>query len=819
MPASAGTTPSCARTLDSKPYVKARQRRAFTRIKRLFGTRKKETSMTDTPTTNAPEVEDDPIEVRKAKREALYAAGKQPYGERFDYDLHVDEIKAKYADLENGATLEDRIDIAGRIMAIRNQGKIMFMVLRERMGDIQLFCRVNALGDAAFAEMKDLDVGDWVGVSGVVMRTKRGELSIAVDSFKLLSKSIRPLPEKFHGITDKEMRYRQRYVDMVMNPDVKEVFVKRSKIISACRAYMNSQGYLEVETPILQETLGGANAKPFITHFNALNQECYLRIATELHLKRLLVGGMDRVYEIGRQFRNEGMDATHNPEFTSIEAYCAFSDVEGMKELAMGFIKAGLHAVSDTEKIMYQGNEIDLSGTWRSVSMADLVSEVIGEHVDIDTPVERFREILDAKHLEWHPEWGAGKLLFTLYDELCEETLMNPTFVCDYPVEVSPLAKRKPADPRLTDRFELVIAGHEYANAFTELNDPVDQESRFAAQVEAKAQGDDEAMEYDYDYIRALQYGMPPAGGIGIGIDRMIMLLTDQPAIRDVLLFPHMRPERNTNNPNRNSGADDADAEAASAEAADSVQDQKNADSVQDQKNADSVQGSEAFENAQEAGADSDPAISTLPAPAAGQPLDAGITREQAFALLTSHNSDAFHIKHAETLEALMRYYAEKYDPENIEFWAIVGLLHDVDWEEFPVAGQHTLRAVDMLAEAGANPLVARCIQTHASDSNPALPKPQAKMEKVLFACDELSGLIQAAVLMRPSKSVQDFSVKSLKKKYKDKKFAAGCDRENIAHGAQVNDMELDELFASVIEAMKATDPDKDVACASEANE
>ena len=732
------------------------------------------------------EIEDDPIEVRKAKREALYAAGEQPYGTRYDYDLHVDEIKAKYVDLADGETLEDRVKIAGRIMAIRNQGKIMFMVLRERMGDIQLFCRVNALGDDVFAQMKDLDVGDWIGAEGVIMRTKRGELSIAVDAYQLLSKSIRPLPEKFHGITDKETRYRQRYVDLVMNPDVKDVFVKRSKIISACRAYMNAQGYLEVETPILQETLGGANAKPFITHFNALDQECYLRIATELHLKRLLVGGMDRVYEIGRQFRNEGMDATHNPEFTSVEAYCAFSDVEGMKELAMGFIKAGLHAVSDTEKIMYQGNEIDLSGTWRSVSMADLVSEVIGEKVDIDTPVERYRQILDDKHLEWNEEWGAGKLMFTLYDELCESTLLNPTFVCDYPVEVSPLAKRKPADPRLTDRFELVIAGHEYANAFTELNDPVDQESRFITQVEAKAQGDDEAMEYDADYIRALQYGMPPAGGIGIGIDRMIMLLTDQPAIRDVLLFPHMRPERNTNNPNKKGTAEDAvNADAANAGVS---ADAPAADSNDENTPANPVAG--------------------VAAPTAGQKLEAGISRDMAHMLLTKHNSDSFHIKHGETLEALMRHYARKYDPDNVEFWGIVGLLHDVDWEEFPSVAAHTVKAAEMLLDAGANPIVARCIQTHNSDLNDALPKPEAKMEKVLFACDELSGLIQAAVLMRPSKSVQDFSVKSLKKKYKDKKFAAGCSRENIARGAEMNDMELDELFASVIDAMKAIEPD-----------
>jgi len=489
------------------------------------------------------EVEDDPRLVRLAKREALIAAGEEPYGRNFDCKNHVNELEQTYASLEDGETTEDEVQLAGRIMSIRRQGKIMFMGLREREGDIQLFCRINNLGEDAFEQMKDLDVGDWIGVVGCIMRTKRGQLSVAVNSFELLSKSIRPLPEKFHGLADKEIRYRQRYVDLIANPHVKEAFVKRSKIIEACRVFMSEQGYLEVETPILQELMGGANAKPFITHFNALDQECYLRIATELHLKRLLVGGMDRVYEIGRIFRNEGMDPTHNPEFTSMEAYCAFSDVEGMKRLAEGFIKAGCAAVCDSEVIEYQGQTIDLSGEWRSVTMAEIVSEVLGQELSIDTPVEELQAVLDAKGLEYEKDWTAGKLLFELYDELCEQTIVNPTFVCDYPVEVSPLAKRKADDERLTDRFELVIAGHEYANAFSELNDPVDQEKRFEAQMAAKAAGDDEAMDYDRDYIRALEYGMPPAGGIGIGVDRMVMLLTDQPSIRDVLLFPHMRPE------------------------------------------------------------------------------------------------------------------------------------------------------------------------------------------------------------------------------------------------------------------------------------
>ena len=290
-------------------------------------------------------------------------------------------------------------------------------------------------------------------------------------------------------------------------------------------------------------TLGGANARPFITHHNALDMDFYLRIATELHLKRLIVGGMDRVYEIGRQFRNEGMDQTHNPEFTTLEAYRAYSDIEGMKELAEGIFKAACHEICDSEQIVYQGTQVDLSGTWRSATMAELVSEVCGRELSIDSSLEELRAENDKHSLAWEPSWGAGKLLFNLYDELVEQTIVNPTFVCDYPVEVSPLAKRKPSDPRLTDRFELVICGHEYANAFTELNDPVDQESRFADQVAAKAAGDDEAMEYDQDYVRALEYGMPPTGGIGIGMDRMAMLLCDQPSIRDVLPFPHMRPE------------------------------------------------------------------------------------------------------------------------------------------------------------------------------------------------------------------------------------------------------------------------------------
>ncbi len=491
----------------------------------------------------APELLNDERALRLKRREEFMAEGTNPYPEHSEVRDYAADIEAKYADLADGEDTEDVVKIGGRIVAKRGQGKIMFVVVRDATADIQLFCRINDMTEADWELLGRLDVGDIINVEGVVVRTRRGQLSIAPRQIALLSKSVRPLPEKFHGLSDKETRYRQRYVDLIVNEDVRETFRKRSAIIAAFRRYMEEDGYMEVETPILQTIQGGATAKPFITHFNALNQECYLRIATELHLKRLLVGGFERVYEIGRIFRNEGMDLTHNPEFTTMEAYRAYSDLEGMKKLTEGVVKAANAAVNDSEQIVYQGQEIDLSGEWPSRSMSDIVSEVLGETVTIDTPVEVLAEHAKKHGIEVKPDWTSGKLIAELYDELGEDSIVNPTFVVDYPVEVSPLAKRHEDDPRLTHRFELVIAGHEYANAFSELNDPVDQAERFAKQMEEKAEGDDEAMEYDEDYVRALEYGMPPAGGMGIGIDRVVMLLTDSASIRDVLLFPHMRPE------------------------------------------------------------------------------------------------------------------------------------------------------------------------------------------------------------------------------------------------------------------------------------
>ncbi|MDR1184959.1 MAG: lysine--tRNA ligase [Coriobacteriales bacterium] len=486
---------------------------------------------------------DDPIEVRRAKRESLIARGEEPYARFYEPDAHVAEIEERYVDLGNGEATDDVVSVAGRIIAIRNQGKALFIVMRDATGDIQLFCRIDALGEEAFAQAKSLDVGDWVGVRGTVMRTRRGQLSVAPGRIELLTKALRPLPEKFHGLADKEMRYRQRYVDLIVNPEVREVFAKRFKIVAALRSGAVQRDFVEVETPMLHPIVGGATAKPFITHHNTLGRDFYLRVAPELHLKRLLVGGFERVFEINRSFRNEGMDPHHNPEFTTFEAYQAFTDMHGMEKLTRELIQEACLAANGTLQISYQGVVLDLSGTWTSRTMIDLVSEAVGEDVSFNRTLTELKTLANHYQISLQEDWKKGRLITALYEKLVEGRLVQPTFVTEHPLETSPLAKKKRGDDNVTDRFELLICGHEFANAFSELNDPVDQRERFAAQMAAKAAGDEEAMGFDEDFIRALEYGMPPAGGVGIGVDRLVMLLTDSASIRDVLLFPHMRDE------------------------------------------------------------------------------------------------------------------------------------------------------------------------------------------------------------------------------------------------------------------------------------
>ncbi len=486
---------------------------------------------------------DDPFVVRRQNLDALRALDIEPYADRFDVTGRARDITETYAALPDGEGTSDVVSVAGRLMAKRDQGKLAFLVLRDATGDLQLFCRVNVLGEDAFGAVKNLDVGDWIGATGTVMRTRRGELSVQPTSVSLLSKSLRPLPEKFHGLTDTETRYRQRYVDLIVNPDVRTVFETRFKIISAIRRFMESREFLEVETPMLHPIPGGATARPFVTHHNTLDMEFYLRIAPELYLKRLLVGGFERVYEINRSFRNEGISVRHNPEFTMLEAYQAFTNLDGMMELTESLITKVAEEILGGLQITYQAVDIDLSGPWPRRTMVELTSDAAGEDVSFDRSIGELRALCESHEIPVDASWGKGKLITELFEKLVEGNLVQPTFVTEYPLETSPLARKKPGEPELTERFELIVTGREIANAFSELIDPVDQRERFTAQVEAKATGDDEAMGYDEDYLRAMEYGMPPCGGLGIGIDRLVMLLTDSASIRDVLLFPHMRPE------------------------------------------------------------------------------------------------------------------------------------------------------------------------------------------------------------------------------------------------------------------------------------
>ncbi len=499
--------------------------------------------MADGDRTDAQLPTDDPIEVRRAKLDALRDAGEQPYKDRFDRTHTLAQVAESWGALESGEDSADVVSVAGRVVAKRDQGKIMFIVLRDGITDLQLFCRVNVLGEDGYASAADLDLGDWVGAVGTVSRTRRGELSVVPTQITLLSKSLRPLPEKFHGLTDVETRYRQRYVDLIVNPEVRRTFDARFKAVSAIRRFMESRGFIEVETPMLHPIPGGATARPFVTHHNALDMDLYLRIAPELYLKRLLVGGFDRVFEINRSFRNEGISVRHNPEFTMLEAYEAFTNIDGMMDLTEGMVVAAAEAVLGTLKLTYQGAEIDLTPPWPRRTLLELTSEAAGEDISFALSDAHLRSLCDHHGVPHDPSWGKGKRITELYEKLVEGNLVQPTFVTEYPLETSPLARKKPTDPELTERFELIVCGRELANAFSELVDPVDQRERFAEQMRAKGAGDDEAMGYDEDYLRAMEYGMPPAGGMGIGIDRLVMLLTDSASIRDVLLFPHLRPE------------------------------------------------------------------------------------------------------------------------------------------------------------------------------------------------------------------------------------------------------------------------------------
>ena len=480
------------------------------------------------------------LQIRRDKLKALQDAGMNPFEiTRYDVTHHAQEVKDNFDALE-GQT----VSLGGRLMSKRGMGKVSFCDLQDKSGRIQIYARRDEMDEEAYNRFKKYDIGDIVGVKGEVFRTQKGEMSIRAHEITLLSKSLQPLPEKFHGLTDKELRYRQRYVDLIMNPESKRNFEIRSKFVAFLRRYLDNLGFMEVETPVLSPIAGGANARPFITHHNTLDIDMYMRIATELHLKRLIVGGMERVYEVGRIFRNEGMDTKHNPEFTTCELYQAFTNLDGMMDILEGILMGAAKEILGTYQVTWMGHDIDLTPSWQRVTMADAVKNVTGADFmacigDADRGVELARSVgvdMDGVPHTW------GNALYETFDQKVEETLIQPTFITMYPVEVSPLAKRSPAQPELTERYEMFICGCEMGNAFSELNDPIDQYQRFKAQAEKRANGDDEADMMDEDFVLALEYGMPPTGGLGFGIDRCAMMLCGTDSIRDVILFPTMKP-------------------------------------------------------------------------------------------------------------------------------------------------------------------------------------------------------------------------------------------------------------------------------------
>ena len=480
------------------------------------------------------------LQIRRDKLKALQDAGMNPFEiTRYDVTHHAQEVKDNFDALE-GQT----VSLGGRLMSKRGMGKVSFCDLQDKSGRIQIYARRDEMDEEAYNRFKKYDIGDIVGVKGEVFRTQKGEMSIRAHEITLLSKSLQPLPEKFHGLTDKELRYRQRYVDLIMNPESKRNFEIRSKFVAFLRRYLDNLGFMEVETPVLSPIAGGANARPFITHHNTLDIDMYMRIATELHLKRLIVGGMERVYEVGRIFRNEGMDTKHNPEFTTCELYQAFTNLDGMMDILEGILTGAAKEILGTYQVTWMGHDIDLTPSWQRVTMADAVKNVTGADFmacigDADRGVELARSVgvdMDGVPHTW------GNALYETFDQKVEETLIQPTFITMYPVEVSPLAKRSPSQPELTERYEMFICGCEMGNAFSELNDPIDQYQRFKAQAEKRANGDDEADMMDEDFVLALEYGMPPTGGLGFGIDRCAMMICGTDSIRDVILFPTMKP-------------------------------------------------------------------------------------------------------------------------------------------------------------------------------------------------------------------------------------------------------------------------------------
>jgi lysyl-tRNA synthetase class 2 len=679
-------------------------------------------------------------EIKKAKLEKLELIRKKgwnPYASKFDKKHSV-----VYALEHEG----ERIITAGKLMSFREHGDITFADLRDSSGKIQLFFKKDELGDEAYENTKLLDVGDYVGVEGAVGRTQAGEISIFVSQFTLLTKSILPHPNEWYGLKDTETRYRKRYLDLIMNEDVKKIFETRSKVVHLLRNYMDNHGFLEVETPILQPLYGGASANPFKTHYNALDSEFYLRIAVELYLKRLVVGGFEKVYELGKDFRNEGFSRQHNPEFSMLEFYWAYADYNDLMKFTEEMLTHVIQEVKGNLKVQFEGKEFDFTAPWPRKQYSELFEEYLGFSLkDIDTE-EKLKTLVEEKKWLDEPVIGYGRMLDEVYKKHIRPQLHGPMFLIDHPVELKPLAKRREDDPSKSAGFQLLVSGMEFINAYNELNDPIDQKARWEEDMKVGARGGEDFQVVDEDYIEALSYGMPPTAGWGMGIDRLTAFLTDQHAIKDVILFPTMKPE--------------------------------NSEKVEKKS-----------------------AVVPVVQPKQSVPLK--ITREKALEILETHIQNKNLRNHCKAVEATMRALARKFGA-NEDVWGIAGLLHDADWEETTDAvEQHTHKTIQWIKDAGEdNEELIDIILTHNYQHN-GYRAQQTTAEWALFTCDELTGFIVAVALVRPEKKLELVEVKSVLKKFPAVAFAKPVDREQIRMCEEKLGIPLEEFVDITLSAMK----------------
>ncbi len=702
------------------------------------------------------------IQERIKKLKEIRELGVEPYPYKYEQKDHAEELIKEFSKLKKKEKTKKTAQIAGRLMRFRQMGKASFGDIRDETGKVQVYFKQDVLGKEKYKFLKKIDLGDILGVKGIVFKTKTGELTLEVKDYELLCKAIRPLPEKFHGLKDPELRYRKRYLELIMNPEIKELFVKRTKIIDSIREALNKRNFLEVDTPVLQPIYGGANARPFKTHLNALDMDVFLRISNELYLKRLIVGGFEKVYEFSKDFRNEGIDKSHNPEFVNLELYQAYADYNDVMELTEElFLGAAKQVLGKETKIKFGDSTIDLKKPWKRMSMKEAVKKYA--EIEIDKVEEKdFKDLIERHNLEIEGMVSRTKLLVALFEELVEEKLIQPVFITQHPIETTPLCKPDKKEEGYVERFELFIAGMEMANAYSELNDPVLQRKLLEGQAAELRAGAEEAHPMDEDFIESIEQGMPPTGGVGIGIDRLVMILTGKTSIREVIFFPFMRQEIR--------------AEGVRAR-------------EEEKKKSKQGKGKKSEEKGE---------LDKVRVEVSDKGFNPKISYKDAEKLVEENVSKKSQ-GHLRNVEKGMRGLARHFKQDE-ELWAITGLLHDLDIDKYKSMEEHTIIAEEILKKKGVAPELIETIKSH----NECLGLPQdTLLKKALFACDELTGIISACVKIRPDKDIKKVKVSSVKKKFKDKSFARACKRENILSCEKELGLSLEEFIEIVLKAMQ----------------